>query len=108
MMAFLQMLAGLAVVIAAIGGCAWLARRAGFAQAAGGQLMKVVSAMPVGAKERVVVVELGEQWLVLGIAPGRVSTLATLPRGTLPEGTAGAQPFGFAALLDKARKHAQR
>jgi flagellar protein FliO/FliZ len=107
-MAFLQMLAGLAVVIAAIGGCAWLARRAGFAQASGGQLMKVVSAMPVGAKERVVIVELGEQWLVLGIAPGRVSTLATLPRGTLPEATTGAQPFGFAALLDKARKHAQR
>jgi flagellar protein FliO/FliZ len=107
MSAFLQMFAGLAVVIAAIAGCAWLARRAGLAQASGGQLMKLVSALPVGAKERVVVVELGDQWLVLGIAPGRVSSLATLPRGTLPEGMS-APVFGFAALLEKARKHAPR
>ena len=105
-MAFLQLLAGMAAVIAAIAGVAWLARRAGLAQVSGGQLMRLVSALPVGAKERVVVVELGEQWLVLGIAPGRVSVLATLPRGLLP---AAAPPaFGFAALLEKARKHAQR
>jgi flagellar protein FliO/FliZ len=105
--AFLQMFAGLAVVIAAIAGCAWLARRAGLAQASGGRLMTLVAALPVGQKERVVVVELGEQWLVLGIAPGRVSQIATLPRGTLPEGAA-APAFGFTALLDKARKNATR
>ncbi|HUN68680.1 MAG TPA: flagellar biosynthetic protein FliO [Burkholderiales bacterium] len=112
MSAVLQMLAGLVAVIATIAGCAWLARRAGLAQASRGQLMKVVSAIHLGARERVVVVELQDQWLVLGIAPGRVSALATLPRGAVPEGAGGGAlasgAAGFAALLDKARKHAAR
>jgi flagellar protein FliO/FliZ len=104
MSAALQMFAGLAVVIGTIAGCAWLARRAGLAQVSRGQLMKVVAAIPVGAKERVVVVELQEQWLVLGVAPGRVSSLATLPRAELPPQAQAA--FDFRNLLSKARIHA--
>lgn len=104
---FLQMILGLAVVLAAIAGSAWFARRMGVGAGQGARLMKVVSALPVGAKERVVVVELGEQWMVLGVAPGRVSALATLPRGVLPETAALpglGQGIDFAALLKKAKR----
>ena len=45
----LQMLFGLALVLAAIAASAWLARRLGAGSAHGARLMKVVSALPVGA-----------------------------------------------------------
>ena len=36
----------------------------------------------VGQRERVVVVEVGGSWLVLGVAPGQVRALHTLPAQT--------------------------
>ena len=115
----LQMVVGLAVVLAAIAGTAWLARRMGVASPHGARLMKIVAALPVGAKERVVMLEVGGQWMVLGVAPGRVSALATLPRGEVPQAAAqpqgaalaqgaGAQGIDFAALLDRVRRGASR
>ena len=101
----LQMMAGLAVVLGAIAASAWFARRMGAGAGGNARLLKIVSALPVGAKERVVIVEVGTQWMVLGVAPGRVSALATLPKGELPEAPSGvaASPMGidFAALLKK-------
>jgi flagellar protein FliO/FliZ len=102
----LQMVLGLALVLGAIAGAAWLARRAGVASPQGARLLKLVAALPVGAKERVVVLELQQQWLVLGVAPGRVSALATLPRGELPAESAPA--FDFGKLLAMAKPDAPR
>ena len=102
----LQMLLGLALVLGAIAGAAWLARRAGVASAQGARLLRLVAALPVGPKERVVVVEVQEQWLVLGVAPGRVSQLAALPRSELP--AADAPAFDFRKLLARARTDAPR
>jgi flagellar protein FliO/FliZ len=34
----------------------------------------------VGTRERILVVEVGEQWIVVGASPGRMNALATLPR----------------------------
>ncbi|MDX2218584.1 MAG: flagellar biosynthetic protein FliO [Burkholderiales bacterium] len=95
---------GLVVVLALIMACAWLAKR--FGNRVGGgktQLLKTISALPVGQRESVVVVELGEQWLVLGVAPGRVNALAQLPRQALPEAEQAAGAKAFAQLLARAR-----
>ncbi len=90
---------GLAIVLALIFGVAWVVRRVGpLSRAAGGPL-RIVASQAVGQRERVVIVELGEQWLVLGVAPGRVSALSSLPRGTLPE---RGSPPSFASLLARA------
>jgi len=32
-------------------------------------------------------VEVNDTWLVVGVAPGQVRTLHTMPKGTLPSGT---------------------
>ena len=100
------MVIGLAFVLGAIALTAWFARRMGLGNAHGAQLMKVVSALSVGAKERVVVVEIGDQWMVLGVAAGRVNALATLPRGELPEALRPgfARGIDFSALLKKAKQ----
>ena len=77
---------GLALVLALIFACAWAARRFGLLQQAGsGRLIKVVSSAMVGQRERVVVVEVGSTWLVLGVAAGQVRALHSMPAETLPE-----------------------
>ena len=76
---------GLAVVIGLIFVLAWAARRLGLQPSGHGKVLKVVSSILVGQRERVVVVEIGDAWLVLGVAAGQVRTLHTLPAGQLPD-----------------------
>jgi flagellar protein FliO/FliZ len=84
--AVLQTLFGLAVVIAFVFGCAWLARKFGVAGAKRGGIVKVIGGASLGNKERVAVVEIGETWLVLGAAPGNVRLLHTMPAGSVDVG----------------------
>lgn len=81
---------GLAVVIGLIFLLAWGARRLGLQPSGQGRLLKVVSSAMVGQRERVVVVEIGDTWLVLGVAAGQVHALHTLPAGPGPEAPARA------------------
>lgn len=66
---------GLIIIIGLIFLLAWLARRIGPGAIMGGQSMKVLSALSVGPREKVVLVEIAGQQLLLGVAPGRVSHL---------------------------------
>ena len=103
----LQVLPGLGAVLLLIAGCAWLARRAGLGGGRGGgnPAIRFVSSQSLGAREKVVIVEVNNQWLVLGVAPGRVNTLSQMPK---PEASAAptaaptmAKP-PFAVWLEKA------
>ena len=79
-----QLLLSLGAVLAMIVGALWLLKKISQPRGPGSGLLRVVAATAVGARERVVVVEVGSTWLVLGVAPGRVSALAEVPRQTLP------------------------
>jgi flagellar protein FliO/FliZ len=76
---------GLAVVMALIFLCAWVARRFGLQPSGNGRVLKVVSSAMVGQRERVVVVEIGDSWLVLGVAAGQVRALHTMSAQKLPD-----------------------
>lgn len=75
-----QVLLGLVVVLALMAGTAWLLKRMGVAAAGTGNVARVVGGVSVGNRERVVVVEVADQWIVVGVAPGRVNALSTMPR----------------------------
>lgn len=85
---FLQAGFGLVVVLALIFLCGWVARRLGLQRHSGGQLVKVVASTMVGQRERVVVVEVGSSWIVLGVTPGQIRSLHTMPAGELPSNEA--------------------
>ncbi|MGB4674665.1 MAG: flagellar biosynthetic protein FliO [Azovibrio sp.] len=92
--AFLQAMLGLAFIIALLFLFAFMARRLlggkGFGQ--GG--LKLLGGVALGPKERIVLLEAGEQWLVIGIVPGQIRTLHTMPRGELPpDSPAAPLPF---------------
>ena len=69
-----QILASLVFVIGIIYLLAWYLRRQ---QSSVGlsQKMTVIAALSVGARERVVLVQLAEKQLLLGVSPGRVNLL---------------------------------
>lgn len=70
-----QTMLWLLVVVGLILLLAWIAKRLGgahFQTAAG---IKMLSVLPVGNKEKIALVQVGEQQLLIGIAPGRVNTL---------------------------------
>ena len=98
MAGLLQVVVGLAVVLAAIVGTGWLLRRLGPAQGGGG-VLRVVGGVMVGPRERVVLVEVGEEWLVLGVASGGVRLLHRLPRPAT--GQPAAAPAEASAWLQR-------
>ena len=79
----LQVILGLGLVLAAIAGCAWLLRRFGGLQANGAGAIKVIGGSQVGQRERVVLVEVADTWLVIGVAPGHVTALHSMPKGDI-------------------------
>ncbi len=78
------MVFGLILVLALLLGTLWLLKRISQPRGAAAGLMRVVAGVAVGTRERVVILELGNSWLVLGVAPGQVTTLAEIPRQEVP------------------------
>lgn len=112
----IQVVFGLAVVLGAIVACAWLFRRMSNGMIGIPRHLRVVSAVMVGQRERVVIVEMGDEWLVLGVTPQSVNLLSSRPRPadadliaqTPPAGAAAAvEPFArwLKAALDKRRNN---
>jgi len=56
----------------------WFVRKAGHLNGNSESQMCVVAAVSLGAKERMLLVKLGEKQLVLGVCPGRIETLYVL------------------------------
>jgi flagellar protein FliO/FliZ len=96
----LQMLFGLGIVLGAIAATAWLLRRLAPGQVGRAGDLHVVAAVAVGPKERVVLVDVAETRLVLGVAQGQVSLLHQLPRPTLdPADQVAQEPNAFVDRL---------
>lgn len=75
-----QVMLALGLVLAVIALCAWVLRRLTPGQFGAAGAVQVVGAVSVGVKERVVLVDVGDTRLILGVAPGQVQLLHQLPR----------------------------
>ena len=76
----LQTILALMLVLGLLAGLAWMMKRFGPRMGAGSANLRVVGALNLGGRERIMVVEVGDQWIVVGAAPGRVNALHTMPR----------------------------
>ena len=74
----LKMLVGLCVIIALIFVSAWLFKRLGKNIIVPSESLKVISGISMGGKERLVLVKVGEEQLLLGVSPGRIQMLHVL------------------------------
>ncbi|HKJ95943.1 MAG TPA: flagellar biosynthetic protein FliO [Gammaproteobacteria bacterium] len=91
----LRLTVGLAVVVGAIFLVSWILRRVGGVRGGANGQMRVLGGVAVGNRERVVLVQVGETQLLVGVAPGRVQTLHVLDK-PIEVPTGGAKGAGQA------------
>ncbi|SMC26168.1 flagellar protein FliO/FliZ [Andreprevotia lacus DSM 23236] len=101
---FTQVVFALLLVLALVVAAAWLMRRFSMLPMAAGTRLRVVSGVMVGPKERVVIVEVDDTWLVLGVTAQAVNKLHERPR---PE-QAAASPAPLPPFADWLSKALQR
>ncbi len=76
----MQVTLGLLVVLALMAAAAWVLRRFNTAKSNNPAQIKIIGGVSVGNRERVMVIEIADQWIVVGVAPGRVNALATMAK----------------------------
>ena len=76
----LQILLGLFAVLALMGVAAWLFKKMGPVNTGNKIPVKIVGGVSVGNRERIMVVEVADQWIVVGVTASQINTLSTMPK----------------------------
>lgn len=76
----LQMVIGLFVVLLCIVALAWFAKKMNRFQSLADGSLKVIGGLSMGSRERVVLLQVGEEQLLLGVSPGKINTLHVLEK----------------------------
>lgn len=74
----LQTLLGLILVLVCIALVAWLLKRSNSFHTAASGKMKVIAGLPLGTRERAVLVQIGDEQLLLGVTPQQINLLHKL------------------------------
>jgi flagellar protein FliO/FliZ len=98
----LQVILALGVVLACIAVFAWFLRRWMPGPAGAGRFLRIVGGVMVGPKERLVLVEVGDTWLLVGVAANSVHLLHTMQKPVGAEVASAPVTQGFARLLKQA------
>jgi flagellar protein FliO/FliZ len=98
----------LVLVLGAVFALAWVMKRVrGFGSRVG-RSVDVLAQVPLGQKERAVLLKVGPTQILIGVSPGRVNTLYVLPEPLAVDSTPGAGGgegnSPFSALLKSLRK----
>ena len=73
-----QLVLGLLLVIGLIFVLAWLMRRVQRIGPGNGQVIELIGSRALGPRDRLVLVQVGEEQILLGITPGRITPLHVL------------------------------
>ncbi|MFZ6872732.1 flagellar biosynthetic protein FliO [Undibacterium sp. Di27W] len=76
----LQIATALLLVLGLVVMAAWLMRRLGPLNVGNKIPVKIIGGINVGNRERVVVVEVGDQWLILGVTANNINSLGSMPK----------------------------
>lgn len=96
-----QLVGGLVLVLGLILVLAWILRRLPTTQVQGRQAIEILAVRSLGARERLVLVQLGEEQILIGVAPSGIRHLHTL-KTNLDVVPAQAWSGDFASLLRRA------
>lgn len=103
----LQIFLGLVAVLALMAFAAWFFKRLGPVTTANKVPVTVVGGVNVGNRERIMVVEVADQWIVVGVTAQQITTLSTMPKQAQAEisasGNTATNPFSswLARTMDK-------
>lgn len=79
-----EMFLYLGLVVALIFLLAWFVKKMGSNHFSSTQLMKVTACLPLSTKEKLMVVQIGEEQVVIGVAPGFVGHITSLKNPLVP------------------------
>lgn len=73
--AMMRTLFGLGAVVALIFALAWTSRRLSGGGLGHNKFMKILAVQALGAREKIILVDVGGKQMMLGVTPGRIATL---------------------------------
>ena len=96
----LQLTGGLILVVLVIFLLAWILKRLNFTQQSQAGLIRVIAGMSLGTRDRIVLVQVGEEQILLGLLPGRIAKLHSLEVPILVDPKPDSSP-AFAQKLNR-------
>jgi flagellar protein FliO/FliZ len=100
----LKLIIGLMMVLALIFLFAWAARKMRLTPSGQQGLIRVLSAIHVGQRDRIALIQVGEEQILIGLSPGRMQTLHTLKKPLAPMESSEGEEGGFAERLQQFMK----
>ena len=97
----MKLTGGLVLIVAIIFALAWLVKRFNLNQQAGSGLIRVVAGLSIGTRDRIVLLQVGDEQILLGLTPGRIEKLHTLARPLEASSAEQAVSGSFAARLNR-------
>ena len=97
---------GLVVVLVVIGVAAWVGKRFLGTTGVGTRHLRILSGLNLGTRDKIVLVQVGDEQLLVGVSPGRVQTLHVL-KNPIAESVGAEHPGKFPAQLKQALRTAQ-
>ena len=76
----LQIFMGLIAVLTLMAVAVWFLKKIGPVSKGNMIPVKIVGGVSLGHRERVMIVEVADQWIVLGVTASQINTLSTMPK----------------------------
>ncbi len=74
----LKLTGGLLLVVAVIFVLAWLVKKFNLNQQSQNGLIKIIAGLSIGTRDRIVLLQIGEEQILIGLTPGRIEKLHTM------------------------------
>jgi flagellar protein FliO/FliZ len=74
----LKLTGGLILIVALILLLAWLVKKFNLNQQSHSGLIKIIAGLSIGTRDRIVLLQIGEEQILVGLTPGRIEKLHTL------------------------------
>lgn len=97
----LQLVFGLLIVVLCIFALAWFSKKMNRFNSSSDDALKIIGAISMGSRERIVHLQIGEEQLLIGVSPGRINTLHVLnkPVETITKSNSVSVGNGFSDKL---------
>ena len=100
----LQTTLGLLFVVVLLLALVWLLKRMGIGnQQRRGGFYKVLASSALGPREKIVLIDIGDTWLVLGMTSSSINTLHSMPAGSIELDEIQNPAANFAKMLERVK-----
>ena len=90
----MQITLSLLLIVGLLIGFAVLAKKFGINRIHNGAFpARVISAISIGNNQRLMIIEVGEEWILLGVTAQQITTITSMPRQETPPGIDPKQQF---------------